>query len=152
MAVRASREIVIDAPLEKILDVIADFDAVPTWSSLHKDAEIIDRFPDGKPHHVEVTIKVVGLVDRELLEFRWGPNWVLWDAIATFHQHGQHGEYTLHAEEPDRTRVEFAVIWEPSALLPGFLVSRARNQVLTAATDGLQARVMTVLAAGRSET
>ena len=152
MAVRASREIVIDAPLERILDVIADFDALPTWSSVHKEAEVIERFPDGKPHYVKVTVKVVGLVDRELLELRWGADWVLWDAVATFHQHAQHAEYMLHAEDPDRTRVEFTVTWEPSALLPSFLVNRARNQVLTAATDGLRARVKTVLASGRSET
>ena len=36
MAVRASREVVFDAPAEAILDVLADIDAVPSWSALHR--------------------------------------------------------------------------------------------------------------------
>ena len=36
MAVRASREVVFEAPPEAILDALADIDSVPTWSSVHK--------------------------------------------------------------------------------------------------------------------
>lgn len=132
----------IDAPPEKVLDAIAAFDSVTSWSAVHKDAAIIDRYPDGRPHHVTVTVKVVGLVDRELLELHWGPDWVVWDAMPTFHQHGQHAEYTLHTEDLDQTRVCFTITWEPSALLPDFLVNRARRQVLDAATEGLRRRVL----------
>lgn len=149
MAVRASREILIDAPPEKILDALAVVDDLPSWSPVHKHAEIIDRHPDGRPHHVKVTVKVVGLVDRELLEFHWGPDWVVWDAEPTFHQHGQHAEYTLRPDGADGTRVGFTVTWEPSALLPKFLVNRARKQVLAAATDGLRRQVQVMLAADR---
>lgn len=147
MAVRASREIVIDAPPEAILDALADIPSAPSWSSVHKRAEILDRYPDGRPHHVKVTVKVLGLVDQELLEYHWGPDWVVWDAGKTFHQHGQHVEYTLRPEGLDKTSVRFAITLEPSAPLPEFLVNRARKQVLKAATDGLRRRVMVALAA-----
>lgn len=152
MAVRASRETLIDAPPEKILDAIADFDHLPSWSGVHKHAEVVDRHPGGRPHHVKVTVKVVGLVDRELWELHWGPDWVVWDAVPTFHQHGQHAEYTLRPESTGGTRVAFAVTWEPSALLPKFLVNRARRQVLAAAIDGLCQQVRANLAADRERT
>jgi uncharacterized protein YndB with AHSA1/START domain len=144
VAVRASREIVIDAPPEAILDALADIESVSSWSSVHKRAEVVDTYPDGRPHHVKVTVKVIGIVDHELLEFHWGPDWMVWDAKKTFQQHGQHVEYTLRREGVDKTRVRFDITLEPSAPLPEFLIDRARKRVLKAATEGLRRRVMGV--------
>jgi hypothetical protein len=149
VAVRASREIVIDAPPEAILDALADIPSAPSWSSVHKRAEIIDTYPDGRPHHVKVIVKVVGIVDQELLEFHWGPDWVVWDAAKTFHQHAQHVEYTLRPDGLGKTRVRFDITLEPSAPLPEFLINRARKKVLSAATEGLRVRVMRVLGANQ---
>jgi uncharacterized protein YndB with AHSA1/START domain len=142
VAVRASREIVIDAPPDAIMAALADVCAVPSWSSVHKLAEIIDTYPDGRPHHVKVIVKVIGIVDQEVLEYHWGADWLVWDAQKTLHQHGQHAEYTLRREGLDKTRVRFDITLEPSAPLPEFLVKRARKTVLNAATEGLRSRVM----------
>jgi Polyketide cyclase / dehydrase and lipid transport len=142
VAVQASREIVIDAPPEVILDALADIASVPSWSSVHKRAEVIDTYPDGRPHHAKVTVKVIGIVDQQVLEFHWGPDWMVWDARKTVHQHGQHVEFTLHREGVDRTRVRFEITLEPSAPLPDFLVKRARKKVLSSATEGLRDFVM----------
>ena len=142
MAVQASREIVIDAPPEVILDALADIGSVPVWSSVHKRAEVIDTYPDGRPHHAKVTVKVIGIVDHEVIEFHWGPDWMVWDAEKTVHQHGQHVEYTMHREGVDSTRVRFEITLEPSAPLPEFLVNRARKKVLSSATEGLRDFVM----------
>ncbi|OBA84364.1 cyclase [Mycobacterium sp. 1164966.3] len=142
MAVQASREIVIDAPPEVILDALADIGSVPVWSSVHKRAEVIDTYPDGRPHHAKVTVKVIGIVDQQVLEFHWGPDWMVWDAQKTVHQHGQHVEFTLRREGVDSTRVRFEITLEPSAPLPEFLVNRARKKVLSSATEGLRDFVM----------
>ncbi|HTQ17735.1 SRPBCC family protein [Mycobacterium sp.] len=142
MAVQASRDIVIDAPPEVILDALADVGSVPSWSSVHRRAEVIDTYPDGRPRLAKVTVKVIGIVDQQLLEFHWGPDWMVWDALKTVHQHGQHVEYTLHREGENRTRVRFDITLEPSAPLPEFLLSRARKKVLNAATEGLRDFVM----------
>jgi uncharacterized protein YndB with AHSA1/START domain len=142
VAVQASREIVIDAPPEAILDALADITSVPLWSSVHKRAEVIDTYPDGRPHHVKVTVKVIGIVDQEVLEFHWGPDWMVWDAKKTLQQHGQHVEYTLRREGENSTRLRFDITLEPSAPLPEFLVNRARQRVLKAATEGLRDFIM----------
>jgi hypothetical protein len=142
VAVQASRDVIIDAPPEAILDALADIGSVPVWSSVHKLAEVIDTYPDGRPHHAKVTVKVIGIVDQQELEFHWGPDWMVWDAKKTAQQHGQHVEYTLHREGENRTRVRFAITLEPSAPLPEFLINRARRKVLSSATEGLRDFVM----------
>ncbi|WP_431238792.1 SRPBCC family protein [Mycolicibacterium aichiense] len=141
MAVRASREIVIDAPPEAILDAIADIEAAPTWSSVHKHVHVVERYPDGRPRRVEVTVKVLGIIDHEVVEYHWGRDWVVWDADRTAQQHAQHGEYTLRPEG-EATRVRFDLTLEPSTPLPHFLVKRAKKAVLIAATEGLRGFVL----------
>lgn len=129
-----------DASPEAILDALADIDEVPTWSTLHKSAEVVDRHPDGRPHHVKATVKIMGFTDKELLEYHWGEDWMVWDAQDTFQQRGQHGEYKL-IREGDRTRVRFDLIIDLAAPIPEFLVRRAKKMVLDAAVDRLRTRV-----------
>lgn len=140
MAVKASRELLFDASPEAILDALADVDEVPTWSTLHRSVEVIDRHPDGRPHHVKATLRIMGITDREVLEYHWGENWVVWDAAETLQQRGQHGEYNL-VREGDKTRVRFDIIIDLAAPVPGFLLNRATKMVLDVAVDRLRCRV-----------
>jgi uncharacterized protein YndB with AHSA1/START domain len=142
VAVQASREIVIEAPPEVIMEALADVSTLTAWSPVHKRVEVLDRYDDGRPHHVRATIKIFGVVDKEILEYHWGSDWVVWDAEATFQQHGQHVEYTLTREGLDTTRVRFDITVEPSGPIPEFIVKRASNIVLGTATEGLRERVM----------
>ncbi|KKB98228.1 SRPBCC family protein [Mycolicibacter arupensis] len=142
MAVRASREVVIGAPPEKILDALADVSELASWSPVHKSIEILDEYEDGRPHHVLATIKILGLVDKEILEYHWGPDWMVWDAKATAQQRAQHVEYTLTREGPDSTRVRFDITVEPSGPIPEFIVRRASKLVLNIATEQLRQRIM----------
>ncbi len=142
MAVRASREVVFEAPPEVILDALADIERVPSWSAVHKNAEVLDRHPDGRPHHVKATLKIMGVTDKEILEYHWGERWVVWDSAQTFQQRGQHGEYNLTPEGEDKTRVRFDIIMELAAPIPEFLIKRAKKIVLDVATESLRQRVM----------
>lgn len=128
----------IDAPPEKIMAALRDVDILPQLSPLHKHVEVIDSYPDGMPHHVKATVKLMGIVDREILEYHWGPDWVVWDAKETFQQHGQHIEYTVKPEGVDKSRVRFDITVEPSGLIPSFVVKRATRAVLESATEGLR--------------
>ena len=47
MAVKESREVVIEASPEEILDVVADVEAMPEWSSIHQSAEVLERDATG---------------------------------------------------------------------------------------------------------
>ncbi len=124
------------------MEALADMEAVPSWSLVHKRVEVVDKHPDGRPRHVKVTIAVTGIHDTELLEYHWGPDWMVWDAQKTGQQHGQHGEYNLTRLGDDRTLVQFSITVEPSAPLPEFWVNRARKKILHSALEGLRQRVM----------
>ena len=142
MAFRASREVVFDAPAGAILDVLADIDALPSWSALHKSAEVLDRHPDGRPHHVKATLKIMGITDKEILEYHWGDRWMVWDSSETFNQRGLHCEYNLTPEGEDKTRVRFDIIVDLAAPMPEFLIKRGKKIVLDVATERLRERVM----------
>ena len=116
------------------------------WSPIHKRIEVLDWYVDGRPHHVKATIKIFGLVDNEILEYHWGPDWVVWDAGDTFQQRGQHVEYNLQRVGVDKTRVRFDITVEPSGPVPAFVVKRASKIVLDAATKGLREQVMGLIA------
>jgi uncharacterized protein YndB with AHSA1/START domain len=143
VAVRTSREIVIEAAPEAILDALADVEALPSYAPGYKKAEVLDRYDDNRPHHVRIAVKVLGIVDEEVLEYRWGPDWLVWDAERTAQQYAQHVEYTL---QPDHTgtstvvRVDITV--EPNSLIPDFLIKRAGKSLIDAATEGLRNRVL----------
>lgn len=149
VAVRASQEIVIDAPPEVILDALADVGHLVSWSPVHKRVEVLDEYADGRPRHVRATVKVLGLVDTEVLEYHWGPDWMVWDAKATSQQRAQHVEYTLKREGVNQTRVRFDITVEPSGPIPTFLVRRASRMVLQTATEGLRQQIIGAAGAGQ---
>ena len=142
MAVQASREVVFEAPKDAIMAALADIEAVPQWSPLHKDTEVLDRHPDGRPHHVKATFKIMGITDKEVLEYHWGDDWMVWDAEDTMQQRGQHVEYNLTPEGEDRTRVRFDIILDLAAPVPAFIIRRAKKMVLDVATECLRKKVM----------
>jgi hypothetical protein len=133
--------VLIDAEPEAILDALADLEAVPSWSPLHKKIEVLDRHPDGRPYHVKATMRIMGISDTEVLEYNWGRHWMVWDAQDTFQQRGQHVEYNL-TPEVGKTRVRFDIILDLTAPIPEFLIKRAKKLVLDVATEGLRKRVM----------
>jgi uncharacterized protein YndB with AHSA1/START domain len=143
VAVHASREIDIEASPEAIMDALADVATMPAWSPVHTRAEVVDTYPDGRPYHVRATFKVLGIVDREMLEYHWGPDWVVWDAEPTSHQRSLHVEYQLRPDHLDETtHVRFAITMEPSVRVPTIFIKRGERAVLRAATVGLRKRVL----------
>lgn len=124
------------------MDALADIERMPSWSAVHKSAEVVDRHTDGRPHRVKATLKIMGVTDKEVLEYHWGDRWMVWDSAETFQQRGQHGEYNLTPEGDDKTRVRFDITVELVAPVPPFLVKRATQVVLDIATESLRKRVM----------
>ena len=104
------------------MGALEDVAVLESWSPLHKRIEVIDRYPDGRAHHVKTTIRIMGLVDKEVLEYHWGPDWVVYDAKGTSQQHGQHVEYNLKPEGVDNSA-------------PAYLNAIAKIETTLSATD-----------------
>ena len=131
----------IEAPPEAILDALADIESAPSWSPLHKRVEVLDTHEDGRPHHVKAHYKLMGITDKEVLEYHWGRDWMVWDAGETSTQHAQHVEYNL-TPEGGKTRVRFDITMELRTPIPEFLIRRATEHVLDIATEGLRRWVL----------
>lgn len=108
MATKDSREVVIDATPEQILDVIADVEATPTWSPQYQKAEVLERFDNGRPKQVKMTVKAAGLTDEQVIEYTWGDNEVTWTLVSASQLKAQDAGYTL-TPEGDKTRVRFDI-------------------------------------------
>ena len=86
---------------------------------------------------------MLGIADKEVLEYHWGPDWLVWDAERTSQQYAQHVEYRLRPDHTGMsTVVRVDVTVEPDSLIPDFLIKRAGKTVIDAATEGLRRRVL----------
>lgn len=141
MAVTADTEVDIAAEPAAVLDVLMDVEGLPAWSPVHKKIEIIDRFDDGKPHHVKMSVSILGINDEQTVEYTWADNKVVWDLVEGSQQKSQHGEYTLTPTDKG-THVTFSLTVDPKIPIPGFLVKKGTKTILAAATEGLRQQVV----------
>ena len=56
MADESTQSIVIDAPPEKIMAIIADFPSYPDWANGMKEVEVLDTGSDGRAEQVRFQI------------------------------------------------------------------------------------------------
>ncbi|MEB4207950.1 SRPBCC family protein [Mycobacterium sp. 94-17] len=143
MALKESRDIVIEASPEEILDVIADFEAMPDWSEPHQSVEILDTGDDGRPRQVRMKVKVAGITDEQVVTYTWADNAVSWKLVSSSQQKAQDGKYTL-IPQGDETLVKFELLADPNVPLPGFVLKRAVKGTIDSATKALRDRVLQV--------
>ena len=67
MAITETREIVIEATPQEILDVLYDMETLPDWSSAHQKVEILTRDEEGRPRRARQVVKIVGVSDEQIL-------------------------------------------------------------------------------------
>ncbi len=144
MATKDSREVVIEATPEQILDVIADVEATPTWSPQYEKAEVLERFDNGRPKQVKMTVKAAGLTDEQVIEYTWGEREVSWTLVKAGQIKAQDASYTL-TPDGDKTRVRFDIALDLSVPLPGFIVKRTIKGGVETATEGLRKQVLKVI-------
>jgi len=143
MATSDSREVVIEATPEEILDVIADVEATPTWSPQYQKAVILSRHPDGRPNQVEMTVKAAGLTDVMVIEYTWTDDSVSWTLVKSGQLKAQDAGYTL-TPDGEKTKVRFDMKIDLSIPMPGFLLKRTLKGGTETATDGLRKQVLKV--------
>jgi len=141
MAVSDTREVVIEATPEEILDVIADVESAHTWSPQYQSAEVLDTYKDGRPKRVKMKVKAAGMTDEMEVEYSWGENTAGWSLIKSGQLKAQNATYTL-TPAGEKTKVRFDLEVDPSIPLPGFLLKRTLKGALETATDGLRKQVL----------
>ena len=143
MAITDTREVVIEATPDEIMDVLFDLESLPEWSSVHKKVEVLERDEEGHPSKSRQTVKIVGVSDEQVLDYSVHDDGVGWTLESSKQQRAQEGRYTL-TPEGDSTRVRFELTLDLSVPVPGFLVKRGTRGLMETATDGLRKRVLEV--------
>jgi len=141
MAANDSREVVIEATPEEILDVIADVESAPSWSPQYQRAEVLDTHDDGRPKRVKMKVKAAGITDEMEVEYNFTGNTAGWTLIKSSQLKKQEATYTL-TPAGDKTKVRFELTVDPSIPIPGFLLKRTLKGAMETATDGLRKQVL----------
>lgn len=141
MAVSDSREVVIEATPEEILDVIADVESAHTWSPQYQSAEVLETYRDGRPKRVKMKVKAAGMTDDMEVEYSWGDGTAGWTLVKSGQLKAQNASYTL-VPAGDKTKVRFELEVDPSIPIPGFLLKRTLKGAMETATDGLRKQVL----------
>jgi ribosome-associated toxin RatA of RatAB toxin-antitoxin module len=148
MAVSDSREVVIEATPDEIMDVLFDVESLPEWFPAHQEVEVLERDDQGHPSKTRVVIKVVGVTDEEVLAYTVHDDGVGWTLVSAKQQRAQQGRYTL-TPEGDSTRVRFELTVDPLVPVPGFLIKRGAKGMMDTGTKGLRKRVLDVKKGGK---
>ncbi|MEY8016219.1 SRPBCC family protein [Mycobacterium servetii] len=143
MAVTESREVVIEATPDQIMDVLFDLESLTEWSSVHRKVEVLERDDAGHPSRSRQVVKLVGVSDEQELAYEVHDDGVSWTLVSAKQQRAQDGRYTL-IPEGDSTRVRFELTVDLLAPVPGFLVKRGAKSLMETATQGLRKRVLEV--------
>lgn len=143
MAVTETREVVIEATPEEILDVLTDLESLTEWSSAHQKVEVLERDDEGRPSKSRQVVKIVGVSDEQVLNYTVHDDGVGWTLESSKQQRAQRGRYTL-TPEGDSTKVRFELMVDPLVPLPGFLIKKGAKGLMETATDGLRKRVREV--------
>lgn len=143
MAVTETREVVIEATPQEILDVLTDLESLTEWSSAHQEVEVLERDDEGRPSKSRQVVKIVGISDEQVLNYTVHDDGVGWTLVSSKQQRAQQGRYTL-TPDGDTTRVRFELMVDPLVPLPGFLIKKGAKGLMETATDGLRKRVRQV--------
>ncbi len=143
MAIKETREVVIEASPEEILDVIGDMDSVTDWSPPHQSAEVLDKDENGRPLKVKMKVKAAGITDEQVVAYTWSENKVSWTLVSSGQQRSQDASYTL-TPDGDKTKVVFEISVDPVVPLPGFVIKRAIKGTVDTGTKGLRDQVLKV--------
>src|SRR6201992_2976449 len=141
MAVTQTREVLIEATPDEIMDVLLDLESLTEWSSAHKKVEILERDDQGRPSRSRQVVKVVGVSDEQVLAYSVHDDGVSWTLVSAKQQRAQNGRYTL-TPDGGATKVHFELTVDPLVPLPGFLVRRGAKGLMDTATDGLRKQVL----------
>jgi Polyketide cyclase / dehydrase and lipid transport len=143
MAVTESRQVVIEATPDEIMDVLFDLESLIEWSPAHKKVEVLERDDYGRPTKSRQVIKIVGITDEQVLDYSVHDDGVSWTLVSAKQQRGQDGRYTL-TPEGDATRVNFELTVDPIVPVPGFLIKKGAKGLMETATEGLRERVLEI--------
>src|SRR6516162_8310265 len=141
MAASTNSRIMISAPREAVMAVIADFAAYPQWASAVRAAEVLGEKAAGRASRVRFTLDAGVIKDTYVLGYDWdgdaGVRWHLAEPGSVIS--GMSGGYAL-AERAGATEAVYDLAVDLRVPMPGLLKRRAEKTIIDTALKGLKNR------------
>jgi ribosome-associated toxin RatA of RatAB toxin-antitoxin module len=145
MADSTQSSIVVAAPPEDVLDVIADFESYPQWTGAVREVEILEADEDGWADQVRYTLDAGAIRDTYTLAYTWdldedGTGTVSWNLVEGQVLKAMDGSYELVAVDGG-TEVTYTLAVEVKMPMIGMLRRRAEKTIIDTALNELRKRV-----------
>jgi ribosome-associated toxin RatA of RatAB toxin-antitoxin module len=138
---KASSSIVITADKHAIMEVIADFEAYPEWSTAIKSVTVDEVGDDGRGAQATFTLDAGVLKDTYTLAYEWnGDDRVDWHLVKGRALKSQEGTYELR-ELDDGTEVTYRLAVDLNVPMLGMFKRKAEKVIMDTALKGLKKRV-----------
>jgi hypothetical protein len=143
MADQATQTMVIAAPAERILDVLLDFDAYPTWARDLKGVTVESTDDTGRGREVTFRAAAMGRSTSYTLRYDYAPDQISWELVRGDIMRRLDGSYLLEPVDgaPGRTMVTYHLAVDLVVPLPGFVKRRAETKIIHTALRELRAHV-----------
>jgi hypothetical protein len=142
MAASTSSRIMIAAPREAVMAVIADFAAYPQWASAVRATEVLGEQAAGRASQVRFTLDAGVVKDTYVLGYDWdgdaGVHWHLAEPGSVVS--AMDGGYLL-ADRGEATEATYELTVDLRIPMPGLLKRRAEKTIIDTALKGLKNRV-----------
>jgi hypothetical protein len=144
---RTTSAIMIAAPRNVVMNVIADFAAYPDWASMHSAEVVGELDANGRARLVRFEVDAGLWREKFVLRYQWdGDDRVSWELA----EQGpviiaMSGAYML-ADRRGTTEVTFELSISARIPMPGMLRRKAERTVIETALHGLESRVRRVWA------
>jgi carbon monoxide dehydrogenase subunit G len=138
---RTTSDIVIAAPPEQIMGVIADFDDYPNWATGVRSAEVVEQDGD-RAERVHFVLEAAPIRDEYELGYVWdGDRSVTWSLVERGSMlTSMDGKYQLDPVD-DGTRVTYQLSVDVSIPMLGMLKRKAEKVIIDTALKGLKKHV-----------
>jgi uncharacterized membrane protein len=142
--IEGEREVEIDAPVQACFDIAADIENAPDWQGSLKDAEVLERDPDGRPELVETVSDASVKTVKARLRFDYAPPGHIGWTQEKGDVKSLRGWWRLEDLGDGRTRAAYGLAVDPGRmlgmLLKGPVEGKVRDFLLGGAADGLKGR------------
>ncbi|MRH92574.1 cyclase [Nocardia sp. SYP-A9097] len=143
MADRTQRSIVIDAPPDRVMAVIADLESYPEWVAAARSVEVLDKLPDGRARTARFVLDAGVVKDTYTLSYTWRPDGkaVSWTLVGGDLQKAQDGSYELIALPDGGTQVVYELTVDLNIPMIGMFKRKAEKVITDTALKELKKRV-----------
>ena len=142
MADQATETMEIAAPADRILEVLLDFEAYPTWAKDLKGVTVESRDDEGRGQEVTFRAAAMGRSTSYTLRYDHGPSHLGWELVRGDIMRKLDGSYDLApAGSNGRTLVTYHLAVDVIIPLPSFVKRRAEQKIIHTALRELRAHV-----------